>query len=166
MQEGTKFLLKLLCGAGCRLVPGTQLAPLRAFMWRCAGVQIDPTAVVYHDVKILAKSVAIGARTYVGPEVLIAGDKVTIGSQCDISARVLIHSGTHHLGPHERRAGALLSGEVIIENGVWVGCGSTILAGSLISAGSVIGAGALVRNRIQENSIAAGVPARHIRNLA
>lgn len=48
----------------------------------------------------------------------------------------------------------------IIEDNVWIGAGSRILAGTRISKGSIIAAGAVVKNEVEEFSIVGGVPAK------
>jgi acetyltransferase-like isoleucine patch superfamily enzyme len=53
---------------------------------------------------------------------------------------------------------------IVIEDDVWIGSGCKILDGVRIGRGSVIGAGAVVTSSLPEFSIAAGVPARVVRN--
>lgn len=50
-----------------------------------------------------------------------------------------------------------------IENNVWIGAGSRVLAGSTISAGSIIASGAVVKNKTKYNTIVGGVPAKLIK---
>lgn len=52
---------------------------------------------------------------------------------------------------------------VVIGNHVWIGSEVLILKGSTIGDGSVIGARALVAGRIPANVVAAGNPARVVR---
>lgn len=46
---------------------------------------------------------------------------------------------------------------------VWIGRGCAILAGSIIGDGAVVGANSVVRGHLSENVIAAGVPAKVLR---
>lgn len=55
------------------------------------------------------------------------------------------------------------SKSISIGNHVWIAYGATILGGSNIGSGSVIGAYSLVKKSIPNNCIAAGVPAKVIR---
>lgn len=54
---------------------------------------------------------------------------------------------------------------VLIEDGVWIGGGSTIPPGVTIGKNSVIGAGGVVVKHIPANSIAVGNPCRVIKNI-
>ena len=51
------------------------------------------------------------------------------------------------------------NGDIIIEDGVWIGVGCVVLDNVTIGKGAVIGAGSVVTSDIPENAIAAGVPA-------
>ena len=56
-----------------------------------------------------------------------------------------------------------ISGNDLIEEGVTMGSGSTVIQGKKIGQGSVIGAGAVVVNDIEPYSTAVGVPAKVIK---
>ena len=53
-------------------------------------------------------------------------------------------------------------GDIIIENDVWIGCSSQILAGVKIGEGAIIAAGSLVNKDVESYSIVGGVPAKLI----
>lgn len=56
-----------------------------------------------------------------------------------------------------------VSKNITIGPHVWVGWGAWILGGTTIGEGSVIGTGAIVKARIPNNVVAAGIPARVVR---
>lgn len=115
-------------------------------------------------VKIIGNEVDIGANTFVGHEVFIHGP-VSIGKNCDIAPRVILHGGTHCLGGVNKRAGPGVLNKVTIGDGVWIGVGSTIIAGVSIGAGSIVAAGSVVVRSFPENVLLAGVPAKAKRLL-
>lgn len=57
-----------------------------------------------------------------------------------------------------------ISGNDLIEEGVMMGSGSTVIQGKTIGQGSTIGAGAVVINDISKYSTAVGVPAKVVKS--
>jgi len=86
-------------------------------------------------------------------------NNVLIGNNCTI-----MDNDAHHLDKDKR---TILSNskEVIIEENVFIGSNVTILKGVTIGENSVIGNGSIVTNSIPKNVIAAGNPARVIKDL-
>lgn len=119
----------------------------------------------------------------------LRGLGVTIGEECDIfntvnfgsepylvtiGNRVKMTTGvrliTHDGGVHVLRNLGLLPnadiyGEIVIGDNVFVGNNVIIMPGVEIGENSIIGAGSVVTRSIPPNSIAAGVPARVIRDI-
>jgi maltose O-acetyltransferase len=141
-----------------------------AALFRMLGYKVDYTARIFSSVQILGKiSVEIGARSFVGHETLIAGGmaSIKIGSDCDISDRVMIICGTHEItraGP--RAAGTGCGKDIIIDNGVWIGFGAHILPGVHIGEHAIVGAGSVVTKNVRPFVIVAGNPARELRELS
>ncbi len=86
------------------------------------------------------------------------GDDVMLGP--DVS---LITSG-HPLDLAGRRSG-ITAAPIRIEQNVWIGARALVLQGVTIGAGAVVAAGAVVTRDIPPATLAAGVPARPIRDL-
>ena len=110
----------------------------------------------------------IGSDTWIGPFALIfthPDAPVIIGSCCDIAPKVNFITGTHELGPSERRAGLGLALPIEVGDGCWIGAQVTILGGVCIGAGAVVAAGAVVVEDVAPNTLVGGVPARLIHNL-
>ncbi|MHC1729245.1 MAG: DapH/DapD/GlmU-related protein [Syntrophobacteraceae bacterium] len=151
------------------LLPPTRLYPLKASLFRYAGVQAHATCRIVSSVRIWGH-VRIGRETFLGHEVLvICGERstITIGSFVDIGPRVTFASGTHEIDTDGvRSAGAGYSEDITVEDGVWIGMGSTILGGVTIGHKSVIGAGSVVNKSIPPLVIACGNPCRPISELA
>jgi len=111
---------------------------------------------------------------------LMIGDHVGIAQNCFIQVRGRVSIGNYVIfGPNvslfsenhrfeSTETPIVLQGEsrkgVTIEDDVWVGAGSIILDGVTIGKGSIIAAGSVVKDSIPPYSIAAGVPAKIIRN--
>ena len=107
--------------------------------------------------------IRIGARTYVGSEVLLRaspGSRLFIGSDCDIAARALIWTGTHDVATEwARAAGPGLSRDVVVGDGCWIGAGVIVNAGVSVGRLSVVASGAVVAKDVPDGVLVAGVPA-------
>lgn len=90
---------------------------------------------------------------------------VTIGDNAFIGPNVSIYTACHPLRADERNTGAEWAEPVTIGDNVWIGGSVTITPGVTIGDNVVIGAGAVVTRDIPSNVIAAGVPARVIREI-
>ncbi len=77
----------------------------------------------------------------------------------------IFDSDFHELHPDRRRGGRPAMGAVELGENVFVGDGAKILKGVSIGAHSVIGAGSVVTSSIPEGVVAAGNPARVVREL-
>ena len=109
------------------------------------GVYI-PASFKVSDLKTRRNNVVIGDRVSLGPNVLVITD-----SSPNYSKLI-------KLFPMESK-------NVVIEDDVWIGANVTILPGVTVGKCSVIGSGSVVTKNISEYSIAAGVPAKVIKNI-
>lgn len=115
------------------------------------------------------------------PNVVIGADDVFIGEGCIICAgniiTVNIHIGSHvifNLGctvGHDTviqdycsfMPSVNVSGEVVIEESVYVGTGAKIINQLSIGAKTIVGAGAVVYKSLPANCTAVGIPAKPIK---
>lgn len=114
-----------------------------------------------------SKGIYIGDGCYLGfnLSILNAG-KIIIGNSVLMASNVLISSENHGMDPESDIAymdQPLISKDVIIEDGVWIGQNVCILPGVHIGEKAIIGAGSVVTKDIAAYSIAAGNPARIIK---
>jgi len=108
------------------------------------------------------------------------GSKVIIGKFCSIAHNVKIFLGGNHnpewvssypfgwinqelLGSQKYSGHPRTNGDVIIEDDVWIGYGSTIMSGVTIGCGAVVAANSHVVTNIPSYEIWGGNPARLIR---
>lgn len=137
-----------------------------------------------HDIGIrLGKGVKIHHYSYVDPygghiymedysgighHCIIGGHGgLTVGKYTMISGLTYIVPANHIFDKHDTPY--LLQGEtrkgITIGNNVWIGGGCIILDGVSIGDNAVIGAGSVVSENIPANTLAAGAPAKAIKQL-
>ncbi|WP_278235503.1 sugar O-acetyltransferase [Isoptericola sp. AK164] len=97
--------------------------------------------------------------------VMLDGGGITIGDDVLLGPRVGIYTSNHALDPRERAAGACYARPVRIGDGVWIGGGVTVNPGVTIGDGAVIGSGSVVTRDVPARTVAAGNPARVLREI-
>lgn len=127
---------------------------------------VDPSAVVIGDV-------TIGANCYIGPNVALRGDmaSIEIGEGSNIQDNCTLHCMTGiptivgawgHIGH-----GAVVHSAQLDSN-VLVGMNAVVMDESFVGKNSVVAAMAFVKTgqKVPENSLVAGIPARVVRELS
>src|SRR5437764_516332 len=123
----------------------------------------------------------IGDFTLLNGALIMADEKIEIGSYCLISWNVgIADSAFHPLEPAQRLIDAqalapyfkdrparpkLKTAPVKIADNVWIGMNAVILKGVTIGENSVVAAGAVVTKPIPPNTVVAGNPAVVVRQL-
>ena len=117
----------------------------------------------------------IGKRFFGNFNLTVQDDaKVTIGDDCSFGPNVTIVTPIHPMLPDERRVmldkdgiakHACYAKTVVIGNDCWLGANVVVCPGVTIGNNCVIGAGSVVTRDIPDNSFAAGVPCRVIREI-
>lgn len=107
-----------------------------------------------------------GAQLNNGALVKSGGAGIYIGPRALIGSQVWIYdSDFHELDPRRRHGGVPATAPVNLGENVFIGDRVLILKGVTIGKDSVVGAGSVVSTSIPEGVIAAGNPARVIREL-
>jgi maltose O-acetyltransferase len=96
--------------------------------------------------------------------VVLDGMPVKIGSNVFCGPGVQIYTASHPLDA-ELRKSVEFSSPVVIGDDCWIGGGAIICPGVTIGNRCVIGAGAVVTKDIPDDTLAAGNPARKIRDI-
>lgn len=116
-------------------------------------------------------SIRIGEKCSIGEYCHITAiDNITIGNNVLTGRYVYISDNAHgrsirsemDLPPTQRPLHS--KGSVVIEDNVWIGERVCILSGVRIGRGAIIGANAVVTHNIPPYCVAAGIPARVIKN--
>lgn len=153
-----KLMKKGVCGAivavGDNKIRAAHFAKLRE-------LGLEPVSAI-HPSTIIAPSAKLGSGVTIAMGAIIStgnriGDNVIINTGAIIDHEDDI--GDHvHIGP-----GCSLAGRVTVKNGAFIGIGSVVREYLTIGKNTVIGAGSVVLEDIPDNVVAAGAPARIIR---
>lgn len=144
--------LTITIGEGCRISGRSSL------FGRTAGVT-QPQLQIGKNVDIgWQNTIAVGSRIVLADHVRLAGNVYLAGFP------------GHPLSAEARARGDCETdaqvGDIVLEENVWLATGVTVLAGVTIGRNSIIAAGSVVTKDIPSNVIAAGVPAKVVKQLA
>jgi maltose O-acetyltransferase len=110
--------------------------------------------------------VGIGAGSFFNYDCLMLDvAPVTIGRACQIAPRVQFLTATHPIDPAPRRSGWESAEPIVVGDNVWLGGGVIVCPGVTIGDDTVVGAGAVVAADLPAGVVAAGVPAKAIREI-
>jgi len=126
-------------------------------------------------------SCAVGDFTLLNGALIMAEERIEIGSHCLVSWNVgIADSDFHPIDPAQRRQDAMAlapyaenrpprppirTAPVVIKDNVWIGMGAVILKGVTIGENSVVAAGAIVTRDVPPNVVVAGNPAQIVKEL-
>jgi len=106
----------------------------------------------------------IGDHCLISPGVRVgAADSIRIGDNCMLASGVYLTDSDWH--DIYNRIATGRSAPIEIGDNVWIGDGAVVCKGVRIGANSIIGAGAVVIHSVPPNCIAAGNPARVVKEL-
>ena len=156
-----------------RLIPRHTGSALRAAVMRRYGFNIGKGTLIYEMPQIGGAPRDLASQLTIGEECVVdlgcefeLGETITIGDRVTLGPEVLILTTSHELGPREQRAGPLVRGPVVIEDGAWIGARATVLPGVTIGAGAIVSPGSVVNKDVAPNTRVAGNIARQVEVLS
>lgn len=116
----------------------------------------------YHGILNIGDDSHIGDYTIID----VAGD-VIIGKKVAIGPNCVFYSHDHIYSDRALAAweGGVKTGNIVIEDGAWIGSGVTILPGITIGRNAVLAAGSVVTKDVEEYCIYGGIPAKLIKRI-
>lgn len=183
-----KVLYPMLLGACGRNVVFGQNVVLR----HPSKIRIGDNVVIDDNCLLDAKGttnigIMIGSGVFVGRNTILSckngnialDDGVNIGFNCEVfsasdvriardtllAAYCYLIGGDHDFSDGSRPVNEQVrrSAGISVGAGAWLGAGAKILDGVSVGNGAVVGAGAVVRHDVPDGAVAAGVPARIVR---
>jgi len=111
------------------------------------------------------KGIRLGDRSDIGMDALVIGP-VRIGRDVMMGPRCILLASSHLVASTEvpmNRQGFAPDREIVIDDDVFVGAGTIILAGRRIGTGAIVGAGSVVTRDVEPWTVVAGNPAQLVR---
>ena len=145
----------------------TNFFKIKRILLKIAGIKVGLNTKVVGPIRIgTVAKLCIGDECWIGSGTKIYGNgSVSIGNRCDLAPDVSFVTGSHVIGDKNRRAGNGTSFNINIGNACWIGARVTIMGDVTISDSSIIGSASLVNKNVDKNVIAAGIPAKKIKDL-
>jgi maltose O-acetyltransferase len=110
--------------------------------------------------------ITIGGGTFINFDcIMLDVAPITIGAACQIATRVQFLTATHPIDPGPRRVGWEYAEPITLGDNVWLGGGVILCPGVTIGDDTVVGAGAVVTRDLPAGVVAAGTPARVLREI-
>jgi acetyltransferase-like isoleucine patch superfamily enzyme len=176
---------RLLLRATCQLAPGARLsrtARIRNIAGESKRIKIGKDTIVQGELAVFAHggNIQLGDWCFVGEHTRIwSADSIVIGHRVLIAhAANIFDNLTHPIRAAERHAQfreiakaghpreiSLGERPVRIEDDAWIGAGAFVLRGVTVGSGAIVAAGAVVTKDVPPYCLAAGNPARIVREL-
>jgi putative colanic acid biosynthesis acetyltransferase WcaF len=128
---------------------------------RWFGARIGRGVVIKPNVRIkFPWRLVLGDHCWIGQEAWIDNmAEVRIGSHVCISQQAYLCTGSHD---HRRRGFDLITGQITLGDGSWVGARATVLPGVTVGANAVVAGGSIVTRDVEPATVVGGNPARLI----
>lgn len=131
---------------------------LKTMLLKAFGAKIGKGVIIKPCVNIKYPwRLEVGDYSWIGENVWIDNlANVTIGSNCCISQGAMLMCGNHN---YKKDTFDLIIGDIIIEDGAWIGAKAMICPGVTIQKNAILAAYSMTSKNLEENYIYQGVPA-------
>lgn len=136
---------------------GLKISLLRLFGAKVGkGVNIKPSVNIKYPWRL-----KLGDYVWIGENVWIDNlDDIVIGSHSCISQGALLLCGNHN---YKKETFDLITGKIILEEGVWIGAMSTVCPGVICKSHSILTVGSVATKDLDAYGIYQGNPAQKVR---
>ena len=143
--------------------PLNPFGDLKVLLLRIFGAKVGRGIIIKPSVNIKYPwKLTIGNHVWIGENVWIDNlDEVVIGDNSCISQSVLLLTGNHN---YKKTGFDLITGPIILEDGVWIGAKSMITLNTKCLSHSVLSAGSVLSSNMDSYAIYRGNPAIKIKD--
>ncbi len=164
-QPGAGWLKRVLWFYASALFFKTSLFPssaFKVFLLRGFGAKIGGKVVLRHRLNIKYPwFLSVGDYSWIGEEVWIDNlVPVKIGAHVCLSQGAMLLTGNHD---YSKSTFNLLTGEIVLEDGVWIGAKAMVCLNVIAAGHSVLTAGSIAVKNMEANFIYQGNPAVKVR---
>ncbi len=140
------------------LNPMNPFSGLKKFVLRLFGAKIGKGVVLKQRINVKYPwFLEIGDHSWIGEDVWIDNlTHVKIGSNCCVSQGALLLCGNHN---YKKSTFDLMVGEIIMEEGSWVGAKAIVTGGVTCASHSILSAGSVTSKNLDAYQIYRGNPA-------
>ena len=144
------------------LNPWNPFSSLKVFLLRLYGAKIGKGVIIKPSVNIKYPwFLTIGNNVWIGEKVWIDNlAKVETGNNVSISQGAMLLCGNHN---YKKSTFDLIVGEIILEDGVWIGAKSIVAPGVTCKSHSILSVNSVASKDLEEYTIYQGNPAVEIR---
>jgi putative colanic acid biosynthesis acetyltransferase WcaF len=141
------------------------VSQVKVGLLRIFGARVGKKVIIKPSVNVKYPwRLTIGDYAWIGENVWIDNlDDVTIGAHCCVSQGVLLLCGNHN---YKSETFDLVTGKIVLEDGVWIGANATVCPGAVCKSHSVLAVGSVATKDMEENGVYQGVPAVWVRSRA
>ena len=131
---------------------------LKIFLLQLFGCTVGKGVIIKPNINIKYPwKLKLGNHVWIGEMVWIDNlDNVTIGNNVCISQGAMLICGSHN---YKIQSFDLITKEIIIKEGVWIGAKSIILQGVIAESHAILSAGSVISKNLEKFSIYKGNPA-------
>jgi putative colanic acid biosynthesis acetyltransferase WcaF len=135
---------------------------LKIFLLRAFGAKLGKHITIKPYVNIKYPwNLTISDHVWIGENVWLDSlEMITIGANSCISQGATILTGSHN---YKRAAFDLITGPVILEDGVWIGAGAIVNQGITIASHAMLTSGSVATKSLEPYAVYQGNPAAKIR---
>lgn len=145
-------------------LPRRRIEPVLLYLFPNASLFVSGHVTLFEGASIIVfenGKLEIGNNVNVRKCTIQCAYHIKIGDYCRIAVDVLIQDTNFHQSDLFNEKDS--TGEIILENYVWICPRATILKGVTVGEGSIVAAGAVVTKDVPADCLVAGVPARIIK---